>query len=75
MHGTDTDFKYYKRHHVKKKKNELVEENYQLEQILQSNDLSYSLKKKSPFNTIYLDEVLMNNLRRNKEKMELFILS
>jgi len=75
MHGNNTDFKYYKRHHVKKKKNELVEENYQLEQMLQSNDLSYFLKKKSPFNTIYLDEVLMNNLRRNKEKMELFILS
>lgn len=75
MHGTDTDFKYYKRHHVQKQKNELFEENHQLEQILQSNDLSYALKKKSPFNTIYLDEVLMNNLRRNKQKMELYISS
>ncbi|MGX5699780.1 hypothetical protein ACWKWF_09275 [Acinetobacter kookii] len=75
IHGTDTDFKYYKRHHVQKQRNELVEENRQLEKILNSNDLPYALKNKSPFNTIYLDEVLMNNLRRNKEKMELFILS
>ena len=73
MHGTDTDFKYYKRHHVKKRKNELDKENYQLEQVLQSNNFPYSLKKKSPFNTIYLDEVLMNNLRRNKEIMSFCI--
>lgn len=73
MHGTDTDFKYYKRHHVKKRKNELVKENYQLEQMLQSNNFPYSLKRKIPFNTIYLDEVLMNNLRRNKEIMSFCI--
>lgn len=73
MHGTDTDFKYYKRHHVKKRKNELVKENYQLEQMLKSNNFPYFLKKKSPFNTIYLDEVLMNNLRRNKEIMSFCI--
>ena len=69
MHGTDMDFKYYKRHHVQKQQSELVEENRQLEQMLQSKDLSYALKKKSPFNTEYLDEVLMNNLRRNKNLM------
>ncbi|KXZ67031.1 hypothetical protein [Acinetobacter venetianus] len=75
MHGTDMDFKYYKRHHVQKQQSELVEENRQLEQMLQSNDLSYALKKKSPFNTEYLDEVLMNNLRRNKEIMSLCIIN
>jgi len=75
MNGTDTDFKYYKRHHVQKWQSELVEENRQLEQMLQSNDLSYALKKKSPFNTEYLDEVLMNNLRKNKELMNLVIIN
>ena len=75
MHGTDMDFKYYKRHHVKKQQSKLIEENRQLEQMLQSNDLSYALKKKSPFNTEYLDEVLMNNLRRNKEIMSLCIIN
>lgn len=73
IHGTDTDFKYYKRHNVQKQQSELVEENRQLEHMLQSKDLSFALKKKSPFNTIYLDEVLMNNLRKNKELMELVI--
>lgn len=74
-HGTDTDFKYYKRHHVQKQQSELVEENRRMEQMLQSNDLSYALKKKSPFNTEYLDEVLMNNLRRNKKLMNLVIIN
>lgn len=75
MHGTDTDFKYYKRHHVQKQQNELIAENYQLEKMLQSDDLSFMLKKKSPFNTVYLDEVLMNNLRKNKELMNLVIIN
>ena len=73
IHGTDTDFKYYKRHHVQKQQSELVEENRQLEHMLQSNDLSYALKNKSPFNTIYLDEVLMNNLRKNEQLLKLVI--
>lgn len=73
MHGTEMDFKYYKRHHVQKQQSELVEENRLFEQMLQSNDLSYTLKKQSPFNTVYLDEVLMNNLRRNKELMLMVI--
>ncbi|TXI89454.1 MAG: hypothetical protein E6Q36_03395 [Chryseobacterium sp.] len=73
IYGTDTDFKYYKRHHVQKQQSELVEENRQLEHMLQSNDLSYALKNKSPFNTIYLDEVLMNNLRKNEQLLKLII--
>lgn len=73
INGTDTDFKYYKRHHVQKQKSELIAENYQLEKMLQSNNFPYSLKRISPFNTIYLDEVLMNNLRRNKEIMSFCI--
>ena len=73
MDGTEMDFKYYKRHHVQKQQSELTEENYLLEKMLQSDDLSYVLKKKSPFNTVYLDEVLMNNLRKNKQLMEVVI--
>jgi len=71
--GNEKDFKYYKRSHIKRQLSKLIEENYQLEKLLQSNDLAYMLKKKSPFNTEYLDEVLMNNLRRNKEIMSLCI--
>lgn len=74
IHGIEVDFEYYKRHHVQKKQSELIEETYQLEKMLQADDLSFMLKKKSPFNTVYLDEVLMNNLRKNKEKMKAFIL-
>lgn len=73
IHGTDTDFKYYKRHHVQKQQSELIAENYQLEKMLQSDDLSFMLKKKSPFNTEYLDEVLMNNLRKNEQLLKLVI--
>jgi len=73
-YGAEMDFKYYKRHHVKKQQNKLIEENCQLESILQSDDLSFILKNKIPFNTEYLDEVLMNNLRRNKRIMSLCII-
>lgn len=73
MDGTEMDFKYYKRHHVQKQQSELTEENYLLEKMLQSDDLSFILKKKSPFNTIYMDEVLMNNLRKNEQVLKLVI--
>ena len=46
IHGTDTDFKYYKRHHVQKQQSELLEENRQLGHMFQSKDLSYALKRK-----------------------------
>lgn len=68
-------FKYYKKYNLKRKINDLTLENSKLESLLKSNDFSYAIKYKIPFNTEYLDEILMNNLRRNKEKMKLYISS
>ena len=61
------DFKYYKRHDYKKRLNHLKHENAELRYLLELDTSPHVLKKQSPFNTIYLDEILMNNLRRNKK--------
>jgi len=64
------DFKYYKRHDYKKRLNNLKHENAKLRHRLELCTSPHVLKKQSPFNTIYLDEILMNNLRRNKELLD-----
>ncbi|MEB3755186.1 hypothetical protein [Acinetobacter sp. MD2(2019)] len=63
-------FKYDKRHEYQKHLNRLKYENIELRKLLELDASPYALKKKSPFNTIYIDEVLMNNLRRNKKLLD-----
>ncbi|MBP1486946.1 hypothetical protein J8Z71_06395 [Acinetobacter nosocomialis] len=63
-------FKYYKRHDYKKRLNNLKHENAKLLHLLELDTSPHVLKKQSPFNTIYMDEVLMNNLRRNKKLLD-----
>lgn len=68
-------FKYYKRHEYQKRLNHLKHENAELRPLLGDNPSPHALKKQSPFNTIYKDEVLMNHLRRNKKMLDEVIIS
>ncbi|WP_417211516.1 hypothetical protein [Acinetobacter venetianus] len=63
-------FKYDKRHEYQKHLNHLMHENAKLRRLLELGTSPHALKKQSPFNTIYRDEVLMNHLRRNKKLLD-----